>query len=206
MFSWVMVRDRSGPMNLRQLYLVLVHPQGEPGEHIARHVRRLVRRVEMVWPPPAALAENADVLMCLLDSCARQLVNAVIARSDVAVVGIVDPQVPETVKSLRQSAPHGVLCHPVNPLALAPSLLIAYGNLGCLQRQLGKVRKLEETLRAYKKVQQAKAILMERRNIGEPEAYGFLRDEAMRRRMAIGAIASIVVESHDVLLSADDRG
>jgi hypothetical protein len=47
--------------------------------------------------------------------------------------------------------------------------------------------------------EQAKAILMRQRAIGEPEAYSFLREQAMRRRVPVGVIASAVVELNEVL-------
>ena len=62
-----------------------------------------------------------------------------------------------------------------------------------------KIAKLEDTLRSYRKVEQAKAILMNQRAIGEPEAYNFLREQAMRRRVPVGVIASAVVELSEVL-------
>ena len=40
---------------------------------------------------------------------------------------------------------------------------------------------------------------MNQRAIGEPEAYNFLREQAMRRRVPVGVIASAVVELSEVL-------
>jgi AmiR/NasT family two-component response regulator len=55
-----------------------------------------------------------------------------------------------------------------------------------------------------RKVDQAKAILMAQRHIDEPQAFAFLRELAMRRRVPIGLVASLVVESNEVLSENQD--
>ena len=64
--------------------------------------------------------------------------------------------------------------------------------------------KLEETLRSIRTVERAKLILMKARNIDESEAYSYLRDQAMRKRISIGSVASLVVESSNILLGSKD--
>lgn len=50
-----------------------------------------------------------------------------------------------------------------------------------------------------KTIEQAKAIMMQRDNIDEEAAYRQLRLKAMNRRVAIGSLASAIVDSHDIL-------
>ena len=53
-------------------------------------------------------------------------------------------------------------------------------------------------------MERAKLILMKARNIDESEAYSYLRDQAMRKRISIGSVASLVVESSNILLGSED--
>ena len=69
------------------------------------------------------------------------------------------------------------------------------------RRLKAKVRKLEETLRSIRQVEQAKAILMRVRNLGEEEAYEFLRKRAMDRRVPVGSVAAAIIEANDFLTS-----
>jgi AmiR/NasT family two-component response regulator len=50
-------------------------------------------------------------------------------------------------------------------------------------------------------VEQAKAILMRVRNLGEREAYDFLRKRAMDRRVPVGSVAAAIIEANDFLIS-----
>jgi AmiR/NasT family two-component response regulator len=81
------------------------------------------------------------------------------------------------------------------------NLIAARANLRYQRRLLSKVAKLEETLRSFRRVELAKNILMETRKINEPAAYAYLREQAMRRRVSIGAVASVVIDSNSVLSS-----
>jgi two-component system, response regulator PdtaR len=179
--------------------MVVAHPRDHDGDLLIRHLQRLGCRVDSAWPPGASVEGDVDVLLCLVDPVARGLLHAAAAQPGPAIIGIIDPRQAASLRLLHEATPHAVLNRPFDPAALIPNLVVARNNLRYQRRQLGKVAKLEETLRAYRKVEQAKAILMERRKIGEPEAYSFLRELAMRRRVPVSVIASVVVESNEVL-------
>jgi len=186
-------------INFRQLRVVVAHPRDHDGELLIRHIQRLGCRVNCVWPPGSAVEDELDVLLCLVDPAARALLGVATAQSGPAVVAIIDPRYPGSLRLLHEATPHAVINRPIDPATVVPNIVVARNNLRYQRRQLRKVAKLEETLRSYRKVEQAKAILMERRKIGEPEAYRYLRDQAMRRRVPISVIATAVVDSNEVL-------
>jgi AmiR/NasT family two-component response regulator len=45
---------------------------------------------------------------------------------------------------------------------------------------------------------------MEQRQIDESEAYAYLREQAMKKRVPIGVVASVVVDTSDVLSDEKD--
>jgi AmiR/NasT family two-component response regulator len=179
--------------------MLVAHPRDHDGELLIRHLQRLGCPVDSVWPPGRSLDGDVDVLFCLVDPVARALLDAATAQSGPTVIGIIDPRQAASLRLLHEATPHAVINRPFDPATLVPNLVVARNNLRYQRRQLSKVAKLEETLRSYRKVEQAKAILMEKRKIGEPEAYSFLREQAMRRRVPISVIAAVVVESNEVL-------
>jgi AmiR/NasT family two-component response regulator len=188
-------------LDFRQLRVVVVHPRDHDGELLIRQLQRLGCAVTTVWPPIRPMETEADFFFCLIDSATRPLLDDATARCGPAVIGIIDPRQSSSLRLLDEATPHAVINKPFDPGSLIPNLVVARNNLRYQGRQLSKVAKLEETLRSYRKVEQAKAILMEKRKIGEPEAYTFLREQAMRQRVPIGVIASVVVESDKVLAS-----
>lgn len=190
-------------LDFRQLRVVVVHPRDHDGELLIRNLQRLGCPVAVVWPPTQSIEGEADILLCIVDPTTRALLEGATGRCGPAVIGIIDPHQSHSLRLLQEVTPHAVINRPFDPASLIPNLVVARNNLRYQGRQLTKVAKLEETLRSYRKVEQAKAILMEKRKIGEPEAYTFLREQAMRQRVPIGVIASVVVESDKVL--ADEK-
>lgn len=156
-------------------------------------------KVECQWPPADTVDRQSDFLICSIEPAARTLLEIATATAGPAVLGIMDAHNSESLRLLSEVTPHAIIVRPVDQAAILPNLVLARSNAKYQQRQQTKIAKLEETLRSYRKVEQAKTILMHQREIGEPEAYNFLREQAMRRRVPVGVIASAVVELNEVL-------
>ena len=189
----------SSPVNFPELRAMVSHPRDADGEIIIRCIQRLGMPVQCIWPPPDKLDRNVNLLVCLIDPAAQLLLESSTAASGLAVVGVLDPQRSENVRLVSEVTPHAVIVRPVDQAAVVPNIILARNNAKYQRRQQTKIAKLEETLRSYRKVEQAKVILMRQRHIDEPEAYSFLREQAMRRRVPVGIIASAVVELNEVL-------
>lgn len=186
-------------LDFRGQRMVVAHPREREVERLIRNLQRLGARVEPQWPPAEKLDGDVAALFTVVNPVAQPLLHAAGADVRTAIVAIVDPQDSAALRFLDDATPHAVLVAPFDATAITASLVVASGNLRMLRRQLSRIARLEETLRSYRKVEQAKAILMQRRRMGEPEAYGYLRDQAMRRRVSIGVVAALVVESNEVL-------
>ena len=179
---------------LGELLVTIVNPYDADGARLARELRRHGGRVEHLWPPPDRLTEPPDLLFLVLDDETQPLAASLVESPRTAVIGLLGRA------EFRPGAlPHALLFKPFEPSAIAATVAVALGNFGYQRRLLGKVAKLEETLRSMRKVERAKAILMERRRIDEQTAYAFLRDQAMKKRVPIGVIASSVIDSQDLL-------
>lgn len=194
----------SAQIDYRQLRVVVGHPRDFDGEVLLRHLQRLGCSVEHLWPTPDQLGVDADVVFCLIEPETRPFCVSMIEKADVALVGIVDPTHPKSMQMLADANPIAVLTKPIDPAALLTNLVVARNNSRYQRRLQSKISKLEETLRSVRKVERAKAILMEQRHIDESEAYAYLREQAMKKRVAIGVIASLIVESNDVFFNEKD--
>lgn len=185
-------------VDLRNVHTVIAHPRDRDGEILIRHLQRLGSRVVSRWPPGDLIEPDADLLLCLIDAAARPLLDAA-AEAGLAMIGVVNSQSSSALRLLDEAPPHAVIMSPLDPAAVTLNIVLAQTAAKQQRRQLGKIAKLEETLRSCRKVEQAKAILMKQRKIGEPEAYTYLRDQAMRRRVPVGVVAGVVVDSTELL-------
>lgn len=185
--------------DLRGLQVMIAHPRDHHGELLFRCLQRLGCIVEFSWPAVEPLIRSTDILFCAVDEKARQILEIYSSRTTTAVVGVSDPNNAATLRLLQDLTPHAVLNKPFEAAAIVTNLITARANLRYQRRLLSKIAKLEETLRSFRRVELAKNILMETRKINEPAAYAYLREQAMRRRVSIGTVASVVIDSNHVL-------
>lgn len=189
--------------DFRQLHAVVVHPRDNNGETLIRQLQRVGCRVDNVWPPVGPIAANVDVVLCLVKPETRQLASSVVDEPNAAMVAVVEQDDPGILQLLADFTPQAVIHAPFNGPALLTNILVARNNSRYQRRLQSKISKLEETLRSVRKVERAKSILMALRKIDEAEAYAYLRDQAMKKRLPIGAIASVVVDSNEMLAVED---
>lgn len=191
-------------VDFRQLRTVVAHPRDHDGELLIRHLQRLGCRVEHLWPPPIRLEAQADLVFCLVEQSTRELCSALAETSQGTLIGIIEPGNERAPQLLVDARPHAVLNKPFDAAVILTNIVVARNNSRYQGRLLTKIAKLEETLRALRKVERAKVILMEKRHIDESAAYEYLRDQAMKKRLTIGMVATAVIESDEVL--SKDRG
>ena len=191
-------------IDLRGMCIWVVLPRDRDGEALMHHLQRLGAQPRQLWPPPDRLDPKVELLFCLVDRETRALAPAFIDAADLTVIGVADPANPHTLQLLSSVNPHGIIVRPIDPGAVLSCIAVARSNVSFQRRLRNKIAKLEERLRTVRKVDQAKAILMAKRHIGEPQAFAFLRELAMRRRVPIGVVAALVVESNEVLSENQD--
>jgi AmiR/NasT family two-component response regulator len=187
-------------IDVRQLRIAVIHPRDHDGEVLLRQLQRLRCQVQFLWPPPERIEFETDIVFCALQNSTYALCTELTRTRQAAIVGIVDPEGADATRLIMAVEPQVVLTKPVDAAAILTNLLVAYKNSRYQKRLLNKIAKLEETLRSTRMVERAKLILMKARNIDEPGAYSYLREQAMEKRMSIGAIAALVVESSNILL------
>jgi AmiR/NasT family two-component response regulator len=188
-------------LDLRQLSILVVHPRDRDGDLLLRQLQRAGCRVQLAWPPDETPSQTIDALFCLIDRRTQVLMSLLSERSALAVIGVADMADSAVLSLIDKATPHAVLMKPLATGEILTNLIVACNNSRYQSRLLTKIAKLEGTLRAFRRVERAKAILMEMRKIGESEAYAYLRDLAMRRRVPIGVVAGLVIDSSEVLSS-----
>jgi AmiR/NasT family two-component response regulator len=187
-------------VDVPQLRIAVIHPRDHDGEVLLRQLQRLRCQVQFLWPPPERVELEADIAFCILQNSTYAFCTELMRARQVAIVGIVDAGGNDATRLIVAIEPQVVLTKPIDATAILTNLLVAYKNSRYQKRLLNKIAKLEETLRSTRTVERAKLILMKARNIEEPEAYSYLREQAMKKRMSIGAVAAVVVESSNILL------
>jgi hypothetical protein len=188
-------RETSGSAAESSLEIAVAVSRDEDAEMLARELSRTRSRVRRMWP--LRLPEAVDV--CELTAELPQLLPWVPGQPQAALVVVTQAVQMPQLKLLRNCAPHAVLHQPFTTGTVLTSLAVARAQFLYEQRLRTRIDKLDETLRAFRSVERAKSILMEKRNLDEEEAYHFMRRQAMSQRVSVGAVAAAIVDSHGIL-------
>lgn len=184
---------------LAQLDVLVVAPEDEDVDALVRELQRAHARVRRIWPLPDVFPVEADMVICELMPGLAGRLPWLPGQAPLVFVALVQAQREVNFAEMMNCAPHGVLARPFTVQGALAGLLLARSQALYEQRLRARIDKLDDNLRTMRLVEQAKAILMRQKNVSEEEAYRFLRQQAMERRVSIGALAAVVVDSHDLL-------
>lgn len=188
-----------GRFDWRDLRVFVAHPGDHHGNALLRCLRRHDCRITQAWPAPERLTEPADLLFCAMDRQVLPLTASLLGEPRPAVIGVLGGDDADLAKLISSIGPHAILPKPFEENAVSASIIVAQANFGYQRRLLARISKLEETLRSMRKVERAKAILMEKRHLDESAAYELLRKQAMSKRVPIGLVASAIIDANEML-------
>ncbi|WP_298256748.1 ANTAR domain-containing protein [Bradyrhizobium sp.] len=196
-------RETSGRKTMVQefadLTAVILAPLDDQASLLLRELQRYRMRARQVWPMPTTVPGDADVVYCeYCPDLARRL-PWIPGDARSALVVIVPATEPIQADALSHATPNAVLSRPFTPNAVLSSLVLARSQFGYERRLRSKIERLDENLRSMRTVERAKAILMATRQMPETEAYGFIRRQAMDRRVSASAVAAAIVDSFELL-------
>ncbi len=196
------VTRRASENLLRQfaaLDIVMIAPDDPDIAELGRNLVRLQAKVRHDWPLPEPFPREADIVICDAAPGLAVRLPWLPGAAPLTLVLLVPAARPVEVAEVLNCAPHGILTRPVAVHGALATLLLARSQALYEQRLRARIDRLDENLRTTRDVERAKLILMQRKAISEDEAYRFMRQHAMERRVSIGAIANIVIDSHDLL-------
>ncbi|HEV2293046.1 MAG TPA: ANTAR domain-containing protein [Tepidisphaeraceae bacterium] len=133
-------------------------------------------RLEMMRTVPALLAQRPCTVVAVSESAGQQMIDAACAAGAC-----------------------GFLIQPVSAEALSAQIQVSFSRFNAFQRLLREKAQIAQDLEARKYVDRAKAILMKRAGLTEPEAHRKLQQESQRRRLSMGEVARRIVESDEMM-------
>lgn len=184
---------------ISSLQILVAVPHDVEGDLLVRELLRTRDNVRREWPLPSRLPEAVDVVFCELVPELPQWLPWVPGQPTAALVVVTQAAQMPRLKLLHDCAPHAVLHRPFTPGTVLTALAVARAQFLYEGRLRTRIDKLDETLRAFRSIERAKYILMDKRNIDEEKAYHFMRRKAMSQRVSIGAVAAAIIDSHDIL-------
>ena len=168
----------------------LVEMLGELGYEVVGQARDGEEAVALVRDRRPDLA-FLDIAMPVRDglSAAGEIVEAGLAP----VVMVTAFSQAETVQRAASAGAMGYLVKPFTTADLTPAIELALARWEQLRALTAEVAALGDRLAARETVDRAKALLMARLGVGEPDAFAWLRGAAMDARVTLAEAAAAVL-------------
>lgn len=93
---------------------------------------------------------------------------------------------------------HGVLSKPIRLFGVLAALTTAISLSRHESRLNKRVKSLDETLKARRKIERAVQILAESRSLSETEAYKRIRERSMQSKESIASISDAIIAAHEI--------
>jgi AmiR/NasT family two-component response regulator len=184
---------------LWDLKIAVVVARDDDGERLIRELQRLRCVIKHIWPMPAQIPAQFDVVFCALSIDLPQRLPWIPGEPSSALVVVDCGEGPLDLSVLHNCAAHGILHYPTTSRSVEAALSLARGHFLYEKRLRGRIEKLDESLRTMRSVERAKSLLVRIKDMTEEEAYNYLRKQAMERRVTIGVVAKAVVDSFELL-------
>ncbi|RKE78164.1 ANTAR domain-containing protein [Rhizobium sp. AG855] len=187
--------------DLRRARVLVVHPRDEDGDVLVSHLRRLGCEVRAIWPLPASLPPDIDTLFLHIEDTSVEHAVQISEAQQPAIIAILTYESPTALQAIIDLDAHGVISKPLRPLGILTQFALARYRHSYEKRLVGKVQKLEETLKGRRLVEKAVAALRAMNGLDEDTAYKLLRDQATAKRVPMAQVAESIVAAHETMRS-----
>lgn len=185
---------------LRQLKIILMHPEDADGLLLAQQLQRIGCQVRSVWPPVQQLPDDPDIVLLAVRPDFLHLLMAWASGEQApALVAVVNYENPTIVSAVLELKAQAILPSPIRSFGLLSTLVVAR-QMHKENRQMQQhVQKLQNKLLGQRRVTDAKAILIATHQVSEDRAYEMLREQAMKKRVSVEDIAQAIIGASELL-------
>ena len=186
---------------LRRARILVLHPDDEDRKALVGQLRRIGCQTEVAWPPPVRLDERFDVIFFLLTRTREDSAVSWMSESDEAArIAIIAYETPDVLEEIEIRNVHGVLSKPMRIFGVLAAITAALASARRETRLGRRVKSLDDTLRARRRIEQAVLILSREKCISEEDAYARIREKSMKSMKS----KRTLVEIADAIIAASD--
>ncbi|MBT5309176.1 MAG: ANTAR domain-containing protein [Rhodospirillaceae bacterium] len=187
------------PKKFHDLSVAVITKRDDHGENLIREIQKTRAKVQHIWPIPEEIPTDFDIVFCELVDDLPSRFKGVPGSAHVTFIVVIPANGTMNQKVLENSVPHAVIHLPCIADEVLSAMIVARSHFQYERRLRQRIEKLDDNLRSMKTIERAKVIMMQTKNLNEEEAYKQLRRRAMQRRVTIGALASSIVDSQELL-------
>lgn len=188
--------------DIRKVRVVIYHPKDRERDELVEQIQRIGCKVEAIWPPRDTLPADADIIIMLFrqDGSTHVLLKALAEhRAPVSLIAIVEFESPAVIEAVVRAGCAAIVTKPIRAFGMLTSLVLAHTISSKEKKLLDRIQKLELRLEGFRKLEKAKYILMERKNLSEKEAYETIRARAMSARVTMDVVCEAIINAEELV-------
>lgn len=186
--------------DIRELSVVILHPQDQDGEEISGQLRRLGCKYQAFWPELDALPSGTDLVILAVRPETLSLKYPWMGRpSSPPLIPVVTFENPITVTAVLQLEAFATIASPVRSAGLMTAIAVTISQHRARRAMERYIERMEQKQAHSRIIEQATRIVMESRRIDQVDAYKLLRSQAMLKRESIEVVANGIVRAKDLL-------
>jgi response regulator NasT len=191
----------------RKIRIALVDDKPERSDDLERALARegyeVLARLTSGADLRARVAElDPDVIIVDMQSPERDVLEdmqRLQAQAPRPVVMFVDESDSDSIQAAVRAGVSAYVVDGLRSRSVRPIVEVAIARFQAFQALRGELEAARESLEERKIIERAKGILMQRRGVGEPEAYALLRRAAMDRQQKLVEVARHLIQIADLL-------
>jgi len=185
---------RPSPFAVRGRRALMVMRDEREISIVSRQLNRLGMTISEHDPNEASPPDEAvDVIVLDADSIPIKSEQATAWKSRAPIIALIGTETPSRLKWLLDLQPASFLVRPLRSAGLYTALVVAFD---CAQRRIDEaahLERLEERIRSRRVVFAAVLQIMRIHGLAETDAFGLIRQTAMRHRTTVEQLSAEIV-------------
>lgn len=186
--------------DIRDLNVVILHPQDQDCEEISAQLRRLGCKYKIFWPDLDVLPLGTDlVLMAVRPETLASKFPWLGQPSTPPLIPVVTFENPISVTAVLQLEAFATIASPVRSAGLLTAIAVTISQHRVRRQMERYIDRLEQKQAHSLVIERATKIVMENRGLEQENAYKLLRSQAMLKRESIESVANGIVKANELL-------
>lgn len=186
----------------RQLKCLVIHPDDNDCSVLTAQLERVGCTTSSCWPEPSQIESDVDVVFFYLDQDDPINYRIFDSERSYALIAMLDYEHPEVLQTLINANVQGIVTKPIRPFGIFAHVLNAKSIHQYELRLKARIEKLDANLKSQRKVAKASAIIAEKYQLSNEQAYAQIRKGAMNKQITIEVMADSIINANEFF--ADD--
>ena len=185
---------RPTPFSVRGRRALLVMRDERETSIVCRQLSRLGMTISEHDPAePPAPNQAVDVILMDADSIPIKSDHATLWKGNVPIIALIGTETPSRLKWLLDLRPASFLIKPLRSAGLYTALVVAFDSAQRRVDEAAHIEKLEDRIRSRRIVFAAVLQIMRGHDMSETDAFGLIRQTAMRHRTTIEVLSAEII-------------